>query len=322
MQSGNQIAALQADPGLQIAAQDGLLTALAAWKVTPHVAAIFADFDTFVAGAALPDLPSLAALFGGDQAVDAQAFIAPLMAAWARCLGEQPFGVVPMRHHAGAAMTNLMLASGGNCMLNLVALDGVKLGAVPAARTASFAPAEVWEVVLQGSGSGRLVERCGEAITAHPLELAAGLALGREAGREALLLDRVDGAMLMLRLQRRHDTVQPRREYALNDGRMLRQACATPLESRHEVAVALIGRMGRKDAAPLLAEIARDEDHGDSLRWQALRECLALDTRTGFWTLTAIARAGSDRLAVPAGALRAQLLESYPQLAEVELCRA
>ncbi|MCW1403938.1 hypothetical protein OKA06_17080 [Novosphingobium sp. MW5] len=31
-----------------------------------------------------------------------------------------------------------------------------------------------------------------------------------------------------------------------------------------------------------------------SLRWQALRECLALDTRTGFWTLTAIARSGED----------------------------
>ena len=322
MQSGNQIAALQADPGLQIAAQDGLLTALAAWKATPQVAAVFAEFDKFTAGAALPDLPNLAALFGGECALDAQAFVAPLLAVWANCLGKQPFGVVPMRHHAGAAMANLMLASGATCMLNLVAVDGVKLGTVPAARTASFAPAEVWEVVLQGSGSGRLVERRGEAIMAHPLELTAGLALGREASREALLLDRVDGAMLMLRLQRRHGAIQPRREYALDDGRMLRQASATPAESRHEVAVALIGRMGRKDAAPLLAEIARDENHGDSLRWQAMRECLGLDTRTGFWTLTAIARAGSDTLAVPAGALRAQLLETYPQLAEVELCHA
>lgn len=322
MQSGNQIAALQADPGLQIAAQDGLLTALAAWKATPQVAAVLAEFDKFTAGAALPDLPSLAALFGGECALDAQAFVAPLLAVWANCLGNQPFGVVPMRHHAGAAMANLMLASGSTCMLNLVAVDGVKLSTMPAARTASFAPAEVWEVVLQGSGSGRLVERRGEAIMALPLELTAGLALGREASREALLLDRVDGAMLMLRLQRRHDSIQPRREYAIDDGQMLRQASATPAESRHEVAVALIGRMGRKDAAPLLAEIARDENHGDSLRWQALRECLGLDTRTGFWTLTAIARAGSDTLAVPAGALRAQLLETYPQLAEVELCHA
>lgn len=322
MQSGNQIAALQADPGLQIAAQDGLLAVLAAWKAAPGVAAVLANFDQFAAGAALPDLPSLAALFGGEQAEAARSFTAPLLAAWAEALIEQPFGVVPMRHQASPASANLLLAASGDCLLNLVAIDGARLAGVPAARVASFAPAEVWEVVLNGCGSGRLVERRGEAIIVNPIELIPGLALGREAERESLLLDGVDGAMLMLRLQRRHNTIQPRREYALDDGRLLRQASATPAESRHEVAVALLGRMGRKDAAPLLAEIARDENHGDSLRWQALRECLALDTRTGFWTLTAIARAGSDTLAVPAGALRAQLLESYPQLAEVELCHA
>ncbi|MEO7383360.1 MAG: hypothetical protein ABIU18_00335, partial [Novosphingobium sp.] len=317
-----QIAALQADPGLQIAAQESLLTALAAWKAAPGVAAVLANFDQFSSGAALPDLPDLAALFGGGRAEAARAFVAPLLAGWANCLAKEPFGVVPMRHHAGATMATLMLAHAGDCMLNLVAVDGLKLAAVPAARTASFAPSEVWEVVLAGSGSGRLVERKAEAIIAHSLDLAPGLALGREADREALLIDRVDGALLMLRLQRRHDAIQPRREYALEDGRLLRQANATPVESRHEVAVAVLGRMGRSDAAPLLAEIARDENHGNSLRWQALRECLALDTRTGFWTLTAIARAGSDSLAVPAGALRAQLLETYPQLAEVELCHA
>ena len=150
----------------------------------------------------------------------------------------------------------------------------------------------------------------------------APVAVTGEAGREALLFDQVDGALLMLRLQRRHDLMQPKRAYALEGGALLHQASATPRESRHEVAVALLGKMGRIDAAPLLAEIARDETHGASLRWQALRECLGLDTKSGFWTLTAIARAGADPLAVPAGALRAQLLEAYPQLAEVELCHA
>lgn len=322
MQSGNQIAALQADPGLQIAAQDGLLAALARWKAADEVAAVLTQFEKFSGGAALPDLPSLAALFGGEHAEAARAFVAPLLAAWSQCLVKELFGVVPMRHHAGAHMATLMLAQAGGCMLNLVAIDGVKLAGSQLACSASFAPAEVWEVVLQGSGSGRLIERSGATITTHPLTLAPGLALGREAERECLLIDGAAGALLMLRLQRRHHTTSPRREYALDDGRLLRQASATPAESRHEVAVALLGRMGRTDAGPLLAEIARDEGHGDSLRWQALRECLALDTRTGFWTLTAIARAGSDSLAVPAGALRAQLLESYPQLAEVELCHA
>jgi hypothetical protein len=196
----------------------------------------------------------------------------------------------------------------------------VGLAARPAAASVGFAPAEEWEIVLGGTGRGRLVERRGEVLTTHDLDLAPGLALGREADREALIFDRIDGALLLLRLQRRRDMMMPKREFALDDGRLLHQASASPRESRHEIAVALLGKMGRADSAPLLAEIARDESHGDSLRWQAIRECLGLDTRTGFWTLSAIARAGADPLSVPAGALRAQLLETYPQLAEVELC--
>jgi len=49
-----------------------------------------------------------------------------------------------------------------------------------------------------------------------------------------------------------------------------------------------------------------------------LRECLALDCAEGFCTLCAIARRVDDPLAVSAGALRAQLLESYPELAQLE----
>jgi hypothetical protein len=215
-----------------------------------------------------------------------------------------------------------MLAREGDCLLTLVAIDGAGLASRPQPRSAGFAPAEEWEVVIAGTGKARLVERCGDRIATHGLDLSPGLALGRDGAREALIFDAVDGSLLMLRLQRRHDLMQPKLEISLEDGSVLHRASATPAESRLEIAVAVLGRMGRADAAPVLAEIARDESHGDSLRWQALRECLGLDTRTGFWTLTVIARAGSDPLAIPAGALRAQLLEAYPQLAEVEACPA
>jgi hypothetical protein len=85
--------------------------------------------------------------------------------------------------------------------------------------------------------------------------------------------------------------------------------------------LAMLGRMGRKDAAPLIAEIAAGEG-SPALRWQALRECLALDTQVGFAALSAVAGAAGDPLAANAGALRAQLIEAYPQLQEVEQCPA
>jgi len=78
----------------------------------------------------------------------------------------------------------------------------------------------------------------------------------------------------------------------------------------------LLGKMGRADAAPLIAGMAL-EPGSDGLRWQALRECLGLDTLTGFRTLTEMAGRPDDPLANSAGALRAQLIETYPQLAEV-----
>ncbi|PLK26593.1 hypothetical protein [Novosphingobium sp. TH158] len=316
-----EIAALQAEPVRQVQAQAGLTAALASWQEGAEARPVLAGFSRYARGAPLAEQRALADLFGADGD-SARALVAPLIDAFSRELAREPLGIVPLRHFADGMMASLMLAREADCLLTLVAIDGAGLAARPKPRSAGFAPAEEWEVVIAGSGRARLVERCGDRIATHGIDLSPGLALGRDGAREALIFDDVDGVLLMLRLQRRHDLMQPKLEVSLEDGRVLHRANATPQESRLEVAVALLGRMGRADAAPVLAEIARDESHGDSLRWQALRECLGLDTRTGFWTLTAIARAGSDALAIPAGALRAQLLETYPQLAEVDPCPA
>lgn len=314
-----EIAALQAEPALQVRAQVGLTAALASWQESEEAKPVLAGFSRYARGAPLAEQRALACLFGEDAA-QAALLVAPLIAAFAQALSQQPLGIVPLRHFTDGVMSSLMLAREGDCLLTLVAIDGPGLASRAKPRSAGFAPAEEWEVVIAGSGKARLVERCGDRVATHRLDLAPGLALGRNGACEALIFDEVDGALLLLRLQRRQDLMQPKLEVSLDDGAVLHRASATPRESRHEIAVALLGRMGRRDAAPLLAEIARDENHGDSLRWQALRECLGLDTQTGFWTLTAIARAGSDPLAIPAGALRAQLLETYPQLAEVVPC--
>ena len=138
---------------------------------------------------------------------------------------------------------------------------------------------------------------------------------------EVQLVSQVPATLAMLKLQRRVCAGAVTREYALADGRLVHQAASSPRESRLELTAALLGRMGRSDAAPLLAAMA--EEHGsESLRWQALRECLTLNTAAGFATLSRIARQADDPLAAPAGALRAQLLESYPQLAGVSPCPA
>ena len=111
------------------------------------------------------------------------------------------------------------------------------------------------------------------------------------------------------------------REYALADGSLVHQAASDPEDSRTELMMALLGRMNRADAAPSIAGIARGEGSA-ALRWQALRECLALDTRSGFEALDAVARDADDPLCSAAAALRARLIETYPQLREAAECPA
>lgn len=315
-----EIQALIADQALLECAQDRHLAAFAEWQAAPGAAPVLAAFSAFARGADLARCPELAALFGGGEA--AAEFAAGLVRALLPAIAAEPFGHVPLRHQATAASATLLLAQEARATLTLVVIAGPALAKMPPARSVAFAPAEEWDVVLAGTGEGRLAERHADgSLALHPLELAPGVALGRNVEREALLVDRVPASLALMRLSRRAGTV-PVREYDLASGRLIHQAASDPRESRLELAAALLGRMRRADAAPELAGIALESGRGDNLRWQALRECLGLDTAAGFRAVCTLARSADDPLAVPAGALRAQLLESYPVLAELDPCPA
>lgn len=326
MQLHPEIRAMLECPAALQAQQAQHQAAFEAWREAPVTRRVFDAFAAYAGGAALSALPDLAALFDGSAR--AAAFTGSLVRAVMPVLARAPFGQVPLRHSTSRASATVLLARAGNASLTLVALDGAGLALQAPARSAAFAPAEEWDAVIAGTGTGRLVELArlnGSAETAprvHPLSLEPGLALGRDASREALLVDHAEGTLLLLRLQRRKDRAVPVRELSLPEGRLLHQSAASARESRHEIAVALLGRMGRKDAAPVLADLGRDGTCGDMLRWQALRECLALDTLLGFRTLAAIACLEGDALAAPAGALRAQLIEQHPVLGSIEPCPA
>jgi hypothetical protein len=326
MQPNPAIRALIDQPALLHAEQDFHAAAITAWRNGAEAAAVLADFAAYADGQPLSALRALGALFNGHGG--GRALVTGLCRAMVAAMAEAPFGQVPLRHHVSRAATTVMLAranghAGHEASLSLVALDGAGLALEPAAVSATFAPAEEWDLVVRGQGTGRLVENhSAPRLAQHPLAFAPGLALGRDAAREALLVDRVDGVLLLLRLRRRRPGPAPTRELDLACGRQLHQAASSAQDSRHEIAVALLGRMGRKDAAPVLAEIARDAGQGDMLRWQSVRECLGLDTLAGFRALAALAARGGDPLAAAAGALRAQLIEQYPVLAEIQPCPA
>ena len=77
------------------------------------------------------------------------------------------------------------------------------------------------------------------------------------------------------------------------------------------MAMALLGRMGRRDAAGLLAQIASGEGN-EHLRWQALRNALALDSAVGLAALEELSGRVGDALAMPAAKLHRQLVVEHP----------
>ena len=286
--------------------------------------AIQSDLLRLAGGTRLDELPALSALFepGSSAALE----LAGTVVSWLVTeLGNDPLGQVPLRHRCDRSFATLQLARCPGASLALQAIDGAGLARKPPPVSVSFAAYDTWDHVLAGQAEVEQVRIVGQhsggaVLERHPANRSAGAISCRRGRNHAQLVRRVAGVLVTLKLQRRDGSRAPTREYALADGRLLHQAASDPRDSRLELTAALLGRMGRTDAAPLLAAMA-EEAGSAHLRWQALRECLGLDSAIGFAALTAIARRGDDPLGAPAAALRAQLLEAHPQLAEFVPCR-
>ena len=318
-----ELRALRRDDSPQCDAQVAMIQAMDDWRARPDTAALLAELHEFSAGAELDLCPRLAALFtpGNDAARQLAAGFSAMTCA---ALSQWPLGHVALRHFTDGVTSTVLVARAANVTLSLVAIDGDGLGLRPESATASFGPNHTWEHVLGGGAGVELIECLpigpnAARLSRREMEIGPGSIQFRDGKRDARLLRRIDGALVSLRLQRRRANAEATREYDLASGALLHQAAGNPRDSRLELMLAMLGRMGRKDAAPDIAELACGEASA-ALRWQALRECLALDTQIGFAALATIAARAEDALCGPAGALRAQLIEAHPQLQEAELC--
>ena len=320
-----ELQALRSDNTPQRHAQAELHRMLAQWRSTGGGAGIDAAMTEYARAAPLAALPPLARLFEpGDNAAArlAHGFVDRFAAA----LAEHQWGQVPLPGRCVEATASLVIASAGNAALVLQALDGTALARRPAALSVSFTPGESHDHVLAGFAQGRLVELASE--TAHgaelvtaPCSLEPGQVRHRAGAHRALLIDSAPATLVTLKLQRRPLAGAVTREFDLGGGNLAHQAAAGPRDSRYELTATLLGRMGRTDAAPLLGAMA-EEQGGASLRWQALKECLGLDSAQGFAALSRIAGQEGDPLAHPALALRRQLIATYPGLAGTAPCPA
>lgn len=318
-----EIEALRGDVAPQRLMQAKLQEAVDRWRLSSGIAEIECEMARFAKGEALTKLPLLAALFEPDHP-SAHMLVDRFFGELADELRDSPLGQLPLRGSSDGTVTNLIIARVGPVVLLAQSIDGNGLRWREPPQTVSFVPSETWEHVLAGTAEAELLRIASARPAAVefgrlPCSLVPGTINFRDGACESLLLKSVPANIVTLKLQRRLATGAVTREFRLKDGVQVHQAAGSSRESRLELATALLGRMGRSDAAPLLAAMA-EEQGGNSLRWQSLRECLGLDTALGFSVLCRISSRSDDPLAAPAGALRAQLLESYPQLKELAQC--
>jgi hypothetical protein len=311
------IADLRHERARQLRMQAAMFAVRDAWRHETRVAPVFTAFEAYAAGAPLADCAPLAELFAEGET--AGHFVGRLCTALAKALARERFGQPPFRHAFDGALSTLLLARSGPARLSLLAQEPGEY------ETAGvlFSDAVRHEAVIAGEGRGRLAARRPDGRLGHErVRLVPGARSALDLSHRALFVERVERRLVRLRLDRAAPSAAPVREYSLADGRLLSQSSGDVRQSRQEMMVSLLGRMKRAEAAPLIAEIAV-EDGPDALRWQALREALALDTASGFAALCRIARSPLDPLAAPAGVLRAQLVEAHPELLvfEESLCR-
>lgn len=315
-----ELQALREDDSPQRQAQADMSGIITAWRSSRLGSGIEESIAAYARGIEIDQLPPFARLFAAGNR-SAQHVADEFAGRFMESLRANPWGQVPVPSKLDGASATLVLAAAGNAALVIQAIDGAALRGRPQALTAAFSPGETRDHILAGRGTARLLEIAGERaggadLSSTPCALAPGTVLCRDGARQTLLIETAETTLVFLRLQRRPACGSVTREFNLGDGALVHQATANPRESRLELTAALLGRMGRTDAAPLLAAMA-EEQTGSSLRWQALRECLGLDTAEGFAALTRIAAQAGDALAEPARAMRRQLLDTYPELQRI-----
>lgn len=295
------------------AAQAVLEQARDAWIGQASERRLLPELALYAAGEALASLPQLSRLLTDHAA--AQALSDALLAAMIPAMRSQPLALVPFRHQLTRHHCIVELARSGTAALSLMAYW--QRGA-ERSETVCFTSGERHEICLRGKAAAREVhlqgsDAAGARLIYHAIPIMPGWSASYDNSSCTKLVEQVASPMVILRLARDAPCPLPAREYRLADGALVHQSAADRIDSRREMALAVLGSMGRRDALPAMVAIAGTGP--PHVRWEAVRQMLALDTATGFRTLCAIADDPADGISGPAQQLRSALIGAHPALA-------
>jgi hypothetical protein len=284
---------------------------LAAWRGLPEVAAVMAALARFDAGEPLDGLPALARVIADHTAALAFAteFITPLIAA----LRAEPLAQLLVGHSAGPGMARLRLATYGRAGLTLIAFARRERAVSP---SALFEDCEVREIILAGAAQALLHRLAGGGqLTTEEIACIPGTRLKRDGTNATRQIIAVTRPLLALQLTREAVHPAPSREIALDDGRLIKTISGCKVTSQQMMALGVLGALQHRPALHDMEQVASDRERERNLRWEALRQVLAMDAARGLALLARIADSAGDPLTAPAAALRRDLVTARPDLA-------
>ena len=288
------------------------------WRKREDVALIFEEIEAFGRSTPLSNCPMLDTLMHEPER--AKSIVLTLTDQISDALYREPLAHVPFRHQYSDGVSVLQLAQSGRAILSLVTYEELPVERRKTPESVCFSGGERYECYLVGSARGEIFEIVKEedgvaVLDRQSVTFREGGTLSLSGGRKTKTVTSVNGRLVMLRLGRTPMTPDPAKEYRISDGKLVHRASGLRKESHQELAMALLGKMARSDAGDVFERIAFSGS--EHLRWQAVREFLALDTARGFTTLCKIASNPNDSLSQIAGTLRARLIEAHPQLANI-----
>ena len=133
----------------------------------------------------------------------------------------------------------------------------------------------------------------GRCRPAGRLAISDGTILRVDGSRRAWTFARVPEDILLVHAVARTGGAPFTTEFDATDGTFLVANEADVAGSRMQLMAAALGRMGRRDALPVLAAVARDAPF--ALRWQIAREMTALDPVAALPTIRRMADADPHR---------------------------
>lgn len=307
------IAALRSDRASQRSVQARLLHLREDWRASDRVQALQRDLFALDRGADFDECRALARLFA-DHAL-AMGFAMDWSERLLRTLRDAPLGEVPFRHRHSSGYSTMQLLSCGGASLNLSAYERQDKLLWP--QTAVFTDRKSVELILTGSVRGtchRLIERDGsQSVLTQRTAWTAGDRI-ETGGQHTRQFVEVKGALLVLQVTCAPKRPGPTREYRLADSGLIRCASGNKDASRDMLALAVLGALEHHPSLGVMADVALDSSREADLRWEAVRQTLALDPGRGFALLNRLAKRREDALAQPAIQLRGQLATAYPRL--------